>query len=172
LGEGQDKNTACGRIIYGDYEMSEAQFPGSIFAMSVTEENYVDFFTHKPYDRYANITHEDLAPMLWESTVRGRLEEDEERMPLLILKSPQSVSDYFEFKDTPQQERSPDKHVRMLRDEYIRIARKLIETGLSPQTGVQMTDARKCFPEKDGLMQSEPFPLELLAKQELTTEKN
>jgi signal transduction histidine kinase len=167
-----DKYNNCGRIVYEDYKNSEAQFPGSIFAMSVTDENVVDFFPHKPYERYWNITHEDLMPMLFESTVRGRLEEDDQKVPFVILKAPGDVSQYFDFKEVPEQERSPQKHLQMLRDEYIRIARKLMETGLPPGMAASVTDLDKCFPGQDELLKDDPFPLELLANQPLTTEKD
>ena len=71
-----------------DYRTSQAEYPGSIFAIAVTEDARIDFFTHRPYERYFNISHEDLSPMFFEATVRGRLEEDEEKKPVLILKSP------------------------------------------------------------------------------------
>jgi hypothetical protein len=148
---GDDKNRACGRMIYEDYERSEA---------------------HRPYDRYWNMNHEDLSPMFFESTVRGRLEEDDERRPLLILKEPQSVREYFEFKSVPEKERNPERHVQMVHDEYIRIARRLIDTGLSPQIAVELTGLQKFFPGQDELVKAEPFPLSLLAKQPLTGEKD
>jgi len=61
----------------------------------VTEDDRVDFFTHRPYERYFNVSHEDLSPMFFEATMRGRLEEDEEKNPVLILKAPQNVRDWF-----------------------------------------------------------------------------
>ena len=166
-----EKNSTCGRMIYRDYEISEAQFPGSIFAMSVTKEGRVDYLSHKPYERYFNMTHEDLSPMFFEATMRGRLEEDDQKVPVLVLKAPQNVRAYFEFKEVPEQERTADKHVQMVHDEYIWIARKLIDTGLPPRTGVYMTDVQKFFPGHDDLLKEEPFPLELLAKQALTSEE-
>jgi signal transduction histidine kinase len=169
---GDDKNNACGRLVYDDYQSSEAQFPGGIFAISVTEEDSIDFFTHRPYDRYWNMSHEDLSPMYFESTVRGRLEEDDEKRPLLILKEPQNVREYFEFKSVPQEERNPERHVQMVHDEYIRIARRLIETGLSPEITVEVTGLQKFFPGRGDLVKAEPFPLGVLAKQPLTSEKD
>jgi signal transduction histidine kinase len=167
-----DKYSTCGQMVYDDYQTSEAQFPGSIFAISVADDDRVDFFTHRPYDKYWNMSHEDLSPMYFESTVRGRLEEDEERKPVLILKEPQSVREFFEFKDVPEKERSPAKHVQMVHDEYIRIARRLIDTGLSPQIGVELTGLGKFFPGRDELAKAEPFPLQVLAKLPLTNEKD
>ncbi len=168
--DGEDKQASCGRTIYRDYEMSEAQFPGSIFAISVTEEGRIDFFTHRPYDRYWNMSHEDLSPAFSDSAIRGRLEEDEEKKPVLILKEPQNVRDYFEFKNVPEKDRNPEKHVQMVHDEYIRVARKLVETGLQPEIAVEVTGLEKFFPGEDELLKSKPFPLKLLAKQALTTE--
>ncbi len=165
-----DKQRSCGRMIYCDYESSQAQFPGAIFAIAIDEDGRIDFFTHKPYGPHWNITHEDLAPMLYESTVRGRLEEDELKRPVLIFKPPSSVREYFDFKNVPERERSAEKHVQMLHDEYILIARKLIDTGLSSDTGVELAESLKWFPGQRRLAESEPFPLALLAEQVLTVE--
>ena len=90
---GSDKRVSYGKLVLEDYQASRAQFPGGIFAISVTEDDEVDCFTHKPYELHWNITHEDLSPMLFQSTVRGRLEEDDQRNPVLILKPPQSVAE-------------------------------------------------------------------------------
>jgi hypothetical protein len=169
--DGEDKQTSCGRMIYKDYEACAAQFPGSIFAISITDEDKVDFFTHRPYDRYWNMSHEDLSPAFSESSIRGRLEEDEEKKPVLILKEPQNVRDYFDFKNVPEKDRNPQKHIQMVHDEYIRIARKLIETGLQPETAVELTGVERFFPGEVELPRTKPFPLKLLAKQELTIEK-
>ncbi len=167
-----DKDSSCGQMIYRDYEISEAPFPGCIFAISVTEDDKVDFLTHKPYERYWNITHEDLSPMFFESTVRGRLEEDEEKMPVVTLKAPQSVMEYFEFKNVPEKERGREKYVQMVHDEYIRITRKLIGTGLSPEITVLLDGLQKFFPGRDDLAKMEPFSLELLAREALTVEQD
>jgi len=164
------KGIDCGRLIHRDYEISKAQFPGCLFAVSVAEDNRVDFFAHTPYDQYWDTTHEELSPMLFEATVRGRLEEDEQKVPVLTLKAPQNVKEYFEFKEVPEERRSAEKHVQMVHDEYIRIARKFIETGLPPNTGVYLSDVQKFFPGQDELWGQEPFALELLALQELTSE--
>jgi hypothetical protein len=116
------------------------------------------------------MSHEDLSPMYFESTVRGRLEEDDAKRPLVILKEPQSVKEYFEFKNVPEQDRSSDKHLQMVHDEYIRIARRLIDTGLPPQINVEMTGLHKFFPDRDDLAEAAPFSLKLLAKQRLSSE--
>jgi hypothetical protein len=165
------KHDSCGELIYADYMVSEAQFPGSIFAMGVSEEDRIDFFTHKPYERDWNITHEDLSPMFFEATVRGRLEEEEDKTPVLILKAPQNVREYFEFRSVEDAERTPERYVAMVHDEYVRIARKLIDTGMSPETGVRLTDLQNFFPEGGTLHDAEPFPLETLAGQPLTSER-
>jgi hypothetical protein len=157
-----------GRTLYDDYENSEAQFPGSIFAISVTDDDGIDFLAHRPYERYWNMNHEDLSPMYFAATFRGRLEEDELKRPLLTLKEPQSGQEYFEMKEVPEKERSAEKHVQMVHDEYIRIARKLIATGFPAQTAVQMTGLEKFFPGQEELTDDEPFPLSLLANQALS----
>ncbi len=165
-----DMHKHCGRLVYEAYQRSDARPPGSIFGIALTEDSTIEFFTHRPYDRYSNVTHADLSPMFYESTLRGRLEEDELGRLVLTLKEPQNVREYFEFKDVPDQVRSPEKHVQMVHDEYIRVARKLSETGLSAQTCVELTGLHKFFPGCVELAQTDPFPLELLAKQALSTE--
>ena len=72
-----DEERACGRLLFEAYQKSRAQFPGCIFAMAVTEDDRVEMFTHKPYERDWNISHEDLSPMYYQATYRGRIEEDE-----------------------------------------------------------------------------------------------
>jgi hypothetical protein len=165
-----DKDRACGRIVYEDYEASEAQYPGCIFAISVTDDGRVDFFTHRSYDRWWNMDHEDLTPMYFEATIRGRLEEDDNKHPVLILKEPRSAPEYFEFKNVPEADRTAERHVVMVHDEYIRIARKLIETGLSADMIVELTGLQKFFPNREDLVEAEPFPLRILAEQPLSTE--
>ena len=160
-----------GELVHQGYLHSQAQFPGSIFAIAVTEKDEVDLFTHRPYDRFVNITHEDLSPMYYLATMRGRLEEDEEKRPVLILKAPQSVRDYFELKELPESEYSAERFVRMVHDEYVRVARKLVETGLPGETGVQLTDLAKFFPDADDLDDAAPFPLDTLARQKLHSER-
>ena len=166
-----DKNRACGRIVYEDYQASEAQYPGCIFAISVTDDDHVDFFRHRPYDRWWNTEHEDLTPMHFESTIRGRLEEDDSKRPSLILKDPSSAREYFEFKNVPEADRTAERHVLMVHDEYIRIARKLIETGLSADITVELAGLQKFFPGRGDLAEAEPFPLRILAEQRLSTEQ-
>ncbi len=167
---GDDTGETCGEIIHADYKISDAQFPGSIFAIGVNEDDKIDFFTHRPYERYWNITHEDLSPMFYEATVRGRVEEDEDQTAVLILKAPQNMREYFDFRETPESERSPEKYISMVHDEYIRIARKLIDTGMSPQIEVRVTDVQKLFPQHEELLRTDGFSLETLAKQNLSSE--
>jgi hypothetical protein len=167
-----DRNATCGEMVFADYKISEAPFPGSVFAMGVTEDDRVDFFTHRPYEREWNMTHEDLSPMLFEASVRGRLEENEDRVPVLILKAPLNMREYFDFREVPEADRGADQFVAMVHDEYVRIARKLIETGLPAEIGVHLTDVKKFFPESMELLETEPFPLDLLATQRLTSERD
>jgi len=161
-----------GKTVYNDYTSSEAEFPGAIFAIGVTADEDVDFFAHQPYERYWNMTHEDLSPMFFEATVRGRLEEDDNREPVLILKAPQNPGEYFEFRSVREDERRPDRFVDMVHDEYIRIARKLVATGLAPEMDVLVTGVPKFFPANSELLGVEPFSLELLAKQALSSEES
>jgi hypothetical protein len=167
-----DRDSAFGQMVYEDFQKSEAQYPGSIFGISLAQDDKIEFFSHRPYDRYSNITHEDLSPMCFRATVRGRLEKDDHGRPVLTLKDPQSVREYFEFKNVPERERSPDKHVQMVHDEYIQVARKLIVTGLPAEIYVELTGLDKFFPDQVEFSKTEPFPLEVLARQALTTEKS
>jgi two-component sensor histidine kinase len=160
-----------GGTILEDYRKSESQHPGCIFAIGVTDDDEVDYFTHRPYERHWNITHEDLAPMLFTATVRGRLEEDEEKRPVLILKAPQNVREYFDFKEVPAENRTTETHIRMVHDEYIRIARKLSASGMDGRTGVHLTDVEKLFPGYTELLGAQPVALEVLAIQKLSTEE-
>ena len=160
-----DKLSRCGRIVYEDYEVSEAEFPGSVFFLGVTEDDRVDFFSHKPYERGWNITHEDLSPMLFQSAVRGRLEDGDDERPVVILKPPLDPREYFDLREVPQAERSPAAFIEMVHDEYIRVARKLIATGLSGEMGLHLADVRRFFPGQDELLELEPFPLERLTEQ-------
>ena len=165
----EDEKGTWGQAVLTTYRMSDAPHPGCIFAIAVTGDDEVDFFTHRPYERLYNITHEDLSPMFFEATVRGRLEEDEEHNPVLILKAPQNVREYFEFKGVPEDDRSAETYVRMVHDEYIRVARKLLATGMDGKTPLFVTDIPKLFPDHEEL-QREPFALEVLARQKLNDE--
>jgi hypothetical protein len=164
------KNANYGQMILHDYRISDAPHPGSIFAMAMTDEDQVEYFTHRAYERLWNISHEDLSPTFFEATIRGRLEEDDEKEPVLILKVPQSVREYFEFKEIGEAEHDAGLYVRMVHDELIRIARKLIETGLDTRLGVLLTEAQKFFPGCQELIEVEPFELGVLASQELIPE--
>jgi len=168
----EERFSQCGQQVYDDYLRSQAPYPGSIFAIAVTEKNRIEFFTHKPYERHYNITHEDLSPMFYLATVRGRIEEDDEKMPCLILKAPQNAREYFEFKELSESEWGSETFLRMVHDEYIRVARKLIDTGLQSDIGVQLTDLPKFFPGENELDDDNPFPLEVLARQLLSSEES
>jgi signal transduction histidine kinase len=170
-GPGRGAHARCGHLLYDDYRSSAAQFPGGIFAISITDEGGIDFLAHRPYERYWTMNHEDLAPMHFAATFRGRLEEDDLKRPLLTLKEPQSAKEYFDLKNVPEAERSAERHVQMVHDEYIRIARKLIDTGFPPETGVELTGLPKFFPDQEELSDSEPFPLRMLAAQPLESER-
>mgnify|MGYP001818938376 CR=1 FL=1 len=167
-----NEHGTCGEAIYGDYLVSDAEFPGAIFAIAVTEDNEIELFTHRPYERHWNITHEDLSPMLFEATVRGRLEEEEDKTPALIFKSPQSVQEYFEFKGVSEENRKPEKYIAMVHDELIRVSRTIINTGMPADIGVRVTDLKKFFPYNQELAEQELFPLKTLAKLSQHTEES
>lgn len=109
--------------------------------------------------------------MLFQATVRGRLEEEEDKTPALILKAPQNVSEYFDFREVPEADRSSERYVELVHDEIIRIARALIDTGMQADVGVRLTDLKKFFPDNEELAELEPFPLERLAKLKQILEK-
>ena len=110
--------------------------------------------------------------MLFEATVRGRVGEEEDKTPALSLKSPQSVQEYFEVRGAPDEDRSLEKYVAMIHDEFIRIARTVIDTGMSADIGVHVTDLKKFFPKHEELAEQEPFPLETLARLNQNSEKS
>jgi hypothetical protein len=166
-----DEERACGRLLFKAYQKSRAQFPGCIFAMAITEDDRVEMFTHKPYEREWNISHEDLSPMHYQATYRGRVEEDELKRPIVILKPPQSVAEYFDFKEVAEADRGFERFTRMVRDEGIRIARKLIATGLDPQIPVLLSGASRFFTSVPEMHGTKPFPLELMARQRLSAEE-
>ena len=171
-GRGGEQERACGRLLFEAYRKSRAQFPGCIFGMAVTEDDRVEMFTHKPYARDFNISHEDLSPMHFQATYRGRIEEDELKRPIVILKPPQSVGEYFDFKEVAEADRGLDRFTRMVRDEGIRMARKLIATGLDPQIAVLLSGAPRFFPSVPEMHGTTPFPLELMARQRLSAEES
>ena len=165
-----DRDKYCGETIYNDYKISQAQFPGCLFAISVNYQNLLDFFCHRPYEKHFNINHEDLNPILFESTVRGRLEENEDHSPEITLKSPCSVHEFFEFKNVSEKERCACKFKQMMHDEYILIARKLVNSGLPPTCTVQASNMRQYFTDFDSVFKRESFSIFLLAEQKLTIE--
>ena len=167
---GNERMRQCGKLVFEAYRHSKAQFAGCIFAIAVTEDDRVEMFTVKPYERDWDISHEDLSPMHFQATYRGRVEEDEMKRPMLIIKPPQSAREYFEFKEVPEADRGLDCFTRMVRDEGIRVARKLVATGLDPQIPVHLGSSRQFFAATPEFHRTEPFPLELLARQRLSVE--
>ena len=109
--------------------------------------------------------------MHFQATYRGRVEEDELKRPIVILKPPQSVEEYFDFKAVAETERGLERFTRMIRDEGIRIARKLIATGLDPQISVLLSSAPRFFASVPEMHGTKPFALELMARQRLSTEE-
>lgn len=156
-----------GRIVLHDYEHCEAQYPGAIFSMAVTDGNEVDLFSHAPYERYGATEHASLSPMFFEVAVRGRMEPDEEKRPTITLKAPQNIREYFEFKNVEEEDRSAVLYARMVRDEYIRVARKLVETGMPAETVVLLDRLQDFFPDEPALAAAEPFSIGVLASQRL-----
>ena len=108
--------------------------------------------------------------MYYQATYRGRMEEDELKCPFVILKPPQSVGEYFDFKAVAEVDRDLERFTRMVRDEGIRIARKLIATGLDAKIPVLLSGAPRFFPSPTQMHGTTPFPLELMARQRLSAE--
>ena len=69
-----------------------------------------------------------------------------------------------------QSERSAAGHLQMVHDEHVRVARKLIATGLPAETDVLLADAQRYFPDREELQRDDSFPLEVLAQQKLVSE--
>ncbi len=159
-----------GKIVLDDYRKSEAQFPGCLFAIAVAANGRVDAFTHRPYERNWDLAHEDLSPMLWRTIVRGRVEDSEAKEPMLILKPPQDVGEYFDFREVPDSERSVARFLEMVRDEYIRIARTLIATGLPAATPFVLADGPRFFGTDSKLAGNVPTPIDAMANRALSTE--
>lgn len=162
-----DQEGTYGYDVYADYKRSDSDFPGCIFAIGIAEDGRLELFSHKPYERFWNIGHEDLMPMFYAATVRGRLEETDDHSPILILKGPQSMTDYFDLKEVGAAQRSEDEFIRMVHDELIWIARRLIGTGLPATFGAEVASLAKFLPE---VTEPEPFPLATLAGQRLSSE--
>ena len=167
--DSKDKENNLGRLLYLDYAESEAEYPGSIFAIGLNYDLTIDTFMHKPYESHWNISHEDLSPMLYDATIRGRLEEDDDRAPQVILKEPHSVASYFDLKGVDDQ-RGKDRFIGMVHDEYVLIARKLLATGFPAEIPVHVTSASKFIPNFEDSLGAEPFALGALAAVALTTE--
>jgi hypothetical protein len=83
------------------------------------------------------------------------------------LKAPQNLREFFEFKNVAEEDRSAAIFGRMVREEYIRIARKLVETGIPPETVVLVDRLREFFPDEPDLANAEPFSLDVLASRPL-----
>ena len=162
-----EKKGTCGQAIYSDYKQSQSEFPGCIFAIAVSETDHLEMFVHKPYERLWNMGHEDLSPMFFEATLRGRLEENEDRALSLIFKAPQNMREYFDLKETPEDLRTTDEYIRMVHDELIRVARRLIATGMPETIAVEVAAFAKFF---DGAAEPDPFPVATLAGMKLSTE--
>lgn len=164
-GEGEK---GYGAILLDDFRASPSTHRGCLFFISVTGEGTVDFFPHRPYEKSLELGHEDLSPTYYEAAVRGRLEENSRREPELILKTPHTVREYFEFKDLPEDHYSAETFTRMVGDEYVRIARVLGATGLPPETPVHVTDLERFLPALADEFGMAPFPLARLAEHPLS----
>ena len=108
--------------------------------------------------------------MLYDATVRGRIEEDDNKSPSLILKAPLNLREYLGLKGVDECDFSAQMYNDMVRDEYIAISRILIHTGLPSEMAVLATDLKKVFADYESCFESEPFPLQVLADQKQTTE--
>ena len=105
--------------------------------------------------------------MFFEATIRGRLEEDEDHQLNLIFKAPQNIREYFEFKEIPDDRRTAGEYTRMVHDELIRIARRLIATGMPETVNYEVATWSKFFPDTE---EPQACPLATLAGLPLSTE--
>jgi anti-sigma regulatory factor (Ser/Thr protein kinase) len=157
----------AGELILSDFSTSTAPHPGSLFSISVTEDGILDHFVHKAYDPEWMMGHDDLAPMLYEGVFRGRYEKDDLYGEALILKSPHKLKEYWELRETPKAQQKRKTGLKMIHNEYILIARHLIQTGMSGTTKVYLTNLEQCFTALGQQFSEDPFPLSELAGQSL-----
>ncbi|MCA9562107.1 MAG: ATP-binding protein [Myxococcales bacterium] len=157
----------AGEIVLDDYCKSLAPLPGCIFSIGVNTKGVVDHFVHKAYDPDWMMGHDDLAPMLYEAVFRGRYETDDKYGSALILKSPHKIEEYYDLRNIPELIREPQNGNRMLHNEYIRIARHLIHSGMAPDTRVYITYRERLFTAQNQMFSDDPFPLSELAEHAL-----
>jgi len=155
----------AGEIVVDDFTRSKAPLPGCLFSITVAENGEVDHFVHKPYDPDWMMGHDDLSPMLYESVFRGRFETDDKCGTALILKSPHKLQDYFDLRKVKKKRRGREGGLRMVHNEYIRIARHLIDSGMDASTMVYITLLEQCFTKHGQSFSGDPFPLKELADQ-------
>lgn len=158
----------AGKIVVDDYCKSLAPLPGCLFSIGVhPDTGLVDHFVHKAYDPDWMMGHDDLAPMLFEAVFRGRYETDDKCGTALILKSPHKMDEYYDLRKTPEAERSRRPYLRLIHNEYVLIARHLIESGMDGTTMVYITNLEQCFSKVGQSFSGDPFPLTELAQQQL-----
>ena len=87
-GQGRGEGKPYGSMVFEAYQASRAQFPGSIFGIAITEDDEVDCFDVQPYERRLERDARRSRAHALRVDIRGRLEEDEEKVPVLILKPP------------------------------------------------------------------------------------
>jgi hypothetical protein len=56
----------------------------------------------------------------------------------------------------------------MVRDEYVRVARTLVDTGMPPETVVLVDRLQEFFPNEPDLARAEPFSLSVLANRPIS----
>ena len=79
------------------------------------------------------------------------IEEEEDKTPALILKSPQSVQEYFEFKGSNRRGQvSGERTSQWFMTSLSASARTVIDTGMPADIGVHVTDLKKFFPISRG----------------------
>ena len=103
----------------------------------------------KPEARTLGITEEDLGRQL-----RGAFYGD---LALRLLRGTDEVEVRVKL---PEAERNAATHMRMVHDEYIWIARRLIASGMDGRIGVHLTDVEKLFPGYSDLLGAQPVALE------------
>jgi hypothetical protein len=77
------------------------------------------------------------------------------------------MREYWDFKETPDDNRHAGDYIRMVHDELIQVARHLIATGLPETINVEVATWSKFFPE---IPEPELCQVAMLAGMSLSTE--
>jgi anti-sigma regulatory factor (Ser/Thr protein kinase) len=155
-----------GEQIIDNFCRSLAPLPGCLFSLTIGKNGDLDHFAHRPYDPDWMMGHDDLAPMFYEAVFRGRYETDDRCGTALILKSPHKLDEYLAYRSVPSVQHTRELALHMIHNEYVLIARHLIQTGMDGDTMLYITNLEQCFQSFGQEFSGDPFPLRELAEQE------